>query len=421
MATRNRKLIVFDIDGVIFNSQLILQLSRYLGILSYLRALYFCFLFSINFLSMHDLLERIYITIKGLKEEDLWRVYNGMKLVRNAEETILTIRNKGHYVALISSGVPDFLVKNLSERLKADCGYGINVKMVNGVCTGEIDGQLSYHEGKVNAVELILQAKDITWDNVIVVGDDRNNLDLMELAKISIGFNSNYPVRRKAKYLVDGDDLWKVLDYIELEDDPAFAELSSSLRPEISFSWAQEYRRKGVHVCSAFVPFLANINYLFTLIVLIVTTILYMFSEWIRLNGIRFHIFDFITRSCVRSGERRRFAFAPITLSSGVILSLMLFPKLIACVVILTVACADSMATIVGMLYGKCKVPYNRKKSVEGSVAFFITAFLCALFCVPLKIALIAALVSCIIETLPIKFDNISIPLGTGLTLWLIL
>ena len=421
MSTHHNKLIVFDTDGVIFKSQFLLSMSRYSGIVNYLHALYLCFLFSINYINIHELLERVYIRIKGLKEEDLWRTYYKMRRVKYANETMRNISEKGHYVALISSGVPDILMKKLAEELNTGCGYGIDVKMNNGICTGEIGSPLSYQEGKVKIVEKLLKEHSIAWDDVIVVGDDRNNLEIMELASVSIGFNSYYPVRKKAKYLVDSNDLRKVLDFINLEDEPTFIELSSSFKREISFSWRQEFRRKGVHASSLFVPLLAGVYYLLTLKIIIVTTILYTASEWARLNGIRFPVLSFITGLCVRSSERRRFAFAPITLALGVLLSLMLFSALIAYVTIAILACADSMATIIGKFYGKLKIPYNRKKSVEGSVAFFITALICALFFLPLKTALITSLVSCIIETIPFKFDNISIPLGTGLILWLII
>jgi dolichol kinase/phosphoserine phosphatase len=421
MSANNKKLIIFDIDGVIFKSQFLLCLSWNSGILNYVRALYLCFLFSINYLNIRVLLESVYINIKGLKEEDLWRAYYKVQMVENAEKTIQEINNKGHYVALISSGVPDILMKDLAERLNAGCGYGIDVKIINGICTGEIDGPLSYREGKVQVVEKLLKTHLITWDDVIVVADDRNNLDIMELARVSIGFNSYYPVRKKAKYLADGNDLIKVLDFVSLEDEPTFDELSAGLKREISFSWGQEFRRKGIHVCSLFVPLLAGINYLLTLELLVAITIVYIASEWARLNGIRFPVLSFVTGLCVRSSERRRLAYAPITLALGVMLSLVFFPPLIACVTIAILACADSMATIVGKFYGKVKIPYNHNKSLEGCVAFFITAFICAVIYVPLKTALIVSLVSCIIESLPVEFDNISVPLGTGLLLGLLI
>ncbi|TWU30664.1 Phosphoserine phosphatase [Candidatus Brocadiaceae bacterium S225] len=421
MSSSHKKLIIFDVDGVIFKSHFLLYLSWNSGVLNYMRALYLCFLFSINYLNIHVLLERVYLNIKGLKEEDLWRIYYKTEMVKNAEETIQKINNSGHYVAMISSGVPDILMKDLAERLSAGCGYGIDVTINNGFCTGEIGGSLSYSEGKVKLVEKLLKTHNITWNDVIVVGDDINNLDIMELAKVSIGFNSYYPVRKKAKYLADGNDLRKVLDFIDLEDEPTFDELSAGLKREISLSWSQEFRRKGVHVCSLFVPILAGVNYLLTLKILILITILYLASEWARLNGIRFPVLSSITRLCVRSSERRRFAYAPVTLALGVVLSLVLFPALVACVTIAILACADSMATIVGKFYGKIRIPYNHKKSLEGSVAFYITAFMCAVIYIPLKTALIVSLVSCIIESLPIEFDNITIPLGTGLFLGLLI
>ena len=421
MVNHNKKLIVFDTDGVIFKSQLLLRLSRYSGIINYIRTLYLCFLFSTNYINIRELLERVYAMFKGLKEEDLWRVYHKMRHVKHAQETIRDIKDRGHCVALISSGVPDFLMKHISERLNADCGYGIDVKMDNGVFAGKIGGLLASPDGKVQVVEQLLKTNKITWDDVIVVGDDRNNLDIMEFAKVSIGFNSYYPVRKKAKYLVDSHDLRKVLDYIYIEDNPSFDELSSGMRHEISFSWMQEFRRKGVHFGAVLVPVLAGINFSITLDLLMAITVLFIFSELLRLNGVSLPVISPITRLCIRTREQRNFTIAPVVLSLGIIFSLLLFPKLIANVVIIIVAFSDSIATVIGRFYGRVKIPYNHGKSVEGSIAFLVSAFICSIFYVPLGIALIVSFVSCIIESLPIKFDNISIPLGTGLFLGLII
>ncbi len=75
----------------------------------------------------------------------------------NAESTIQEIVNKGHYVALISSGVPEILMKDLAKRLNADCGYGIDIKTDNDIYTGEIKGALSYSEGKTQVIEELLK------------------------------------------------------------------------------------------------------------------------------------------------------------------------------------------------------------------------------------------------------------------------
>lgn len=416
MSDIDRKFIVFDTDGVIFKSHFLLHLSWHSGIFTYLRALFLCFLFGINRLSIRALLERVYVKLKGTKEEEFWRVYYKMKQVKNAEEAIRHIRNNGHYVVLISSGVPDFLMKHLTKRLNANSGYGIDIKMDNGIFTGEIGGYLSFHNGKVRVVEQIMKGSSIMWDDVIVVGDDRNNLDIMTLAKASIGFNSDYSVRKRAKYLVDSNNLKDVLRHIEIETSPSFSEISSKLSQEFAYSWLQEFRRKGIHVCAALVPFFAGVNFALTVNLLLMVTVLFVFSELLRLNGILSPV-SLVTRLCIRTKEQRLFTVAPVTLSMGVIFSLLLFSKSIACVVIIIVAFSDSMATVIGRFYGRLRIPYNHRKSVEGSIAFFASAFMCSIFFVHVGTALIVSLISCIIESLPLKIDNISIPLGTGFLL----
>jgi dolichol kinase len=77
---------------------------------------------------------------------------------------------------------------------------------------------------------------------------------------------------------------------------------------------------------------------------------------------------------------------------------------------ILILGIGDGMATIVGM-EGETRIPYNKKKTVEGSIAFFA-------FCLPVFFlsgigGVFAALVSAIVESLPLGVDdNITIPIA---------
>ncbi|GJQ60263.1 MAG: hypothetical protein SCALA701_30640 [Candidatus Scalindua sp.] len=369
---------------------------------------------------MRKLLERIYGSLKRISEDKFWEVYDNMKLVDNAKEAINSLKRKGHSVALISSGVPDFLMKDLAKKLEADCGHGIGTQFDKGTFTGEISGLLTFHDGKTRVVGKLLQEGEFTWDDVIVVGDDRNNLDVMSHAKISIGYNPNYQVRKKTKYVTDSYDLNKVLTYVEINEGPSFIELSKSLSKEFTYSWKQEFRRKGVHVCTAFIPFFTTIHYTLTLYLLMGITILFIISEWLRLNAVSLPVINLITKYCIRTSEQRHFTLSPVTLSVGVMCALIFFPRTIACAVIMIVAFSDSIATMVGRFYGRNRIPYNQRKSLEGTLAFFISATICTIFYFPLYTALAASFVSCIIESLPIKADNLTIPLGTGLFLTLL-
>lgn len=76
--------------------------------------------------------------------------------------------------------------------------------------------------------------------------------------------------------------------------------------------------------------------------------------------------------------------------------------------VICILAFGDSLSTIIGRR-GSHPLPYNKKKTMEGSIAFFMGSLTAYYFIGPLAIPL--ALACAIAESLPIPFDdNIIIP-----------
>lgn len=420
---QNRKLIVFDVDGVIFRSLFILRLSRSVGFFPYLRTIFLCFLFDIGKISIEHLLAETYKMFKGVPIEKAWSVYRKMALIRNAHEAISDIRARGHEVALISSGVPDFLIHDLSGRLNANHGFGIEAGVNNGYLTGDVGGLLSHPPGKITLLEGLLGKINLSWSNVIVVADDRNNLAIMERAGVGIGVNANYPVRRKAKYLIDSGDLGEILNFIDIEDNPTYTTIVSILSRDKALSWKHEIRRKLVHVSSAIIPFgitTASIPIELAVFVILVGTLVYTVSEIMRINGIAFPGIFAVTEACIRGSEKKRFLHAPVALLLGAVLSLLIFPIRVASAVILIEAFADTAATLIGRAFGRHRIPYNVNKSIEGSCSALIVGFFCAWVYLPFIPALVAGITACLIESLPLKNivdDNLTIPLGTGLML----
>tara|TARA_B100001559_G_C15954288_1_gene373542 strand:- start:254 stop:508 length:255 start_codon:yes stop_codon:yes gene_type:complete len=79
---------------------------------------------------------------------------------------------------------------------------------------------------------------------------------------------------------------------------------------------------------------------------------------------------------------------------------------------------SDTAAAIIGKMYGKTKI---FKKTLEGSLAFFITSLIIILVMIPevnLGLGLVAILAATIVESLPISVDdNLSVPLIIALIL----
>lgn len=125
-----------------------------------------------------------------------------------------------------------------------------------------------------------------------------------------------------------------------------------------------------------------------------------------------------------------------IMLLCGITLSFLLFPEEIVYASIAIVAFGDSIATAVGVLVGRHKLPYSKEKTVEGTVSGIVAAFLSSLLFVTPVQALIGAAGGMLLESIIglqtirelnsqiiFKFffnDNFLIPLFSGLLMYIV-
>lgn len=135
-----------------------------------------------------------------------------------------------------------------------------------------------------------------------------------------------------------------------------------------------------------------------------------------------------VSRFFMRAEEQlKESAMVPYVIA--VLLTIITFPKPLALIAIYTLAIADPLSAIVGIRFGKRKIVPH--KSVEGSVAFFLSAFLISLgiFSLTLgaagllafSLAFLLAFFSSAFEMAPIKLDdNLTIPLFTAMTGWVL-
>ncbi len=160
------------------------------------------------------------------------------------------------------------------------------------------------------------------------------------------------------------------------------------------------------------------LGYNWLLILLLISTgISIAYFKIKKLLGVQ--LFD----SYMRPKEKERgFLFGATMLLFGIILVLLLFRSIeIFRAAALVLIIGDSFSTIIGKAWGKHKIPYNRKKSIEGSFAFLLLAFIGVLTQLPLQTAFLVSAFGMFIESLPLKLnDNLTIPLSVGLLLWTI-
>jgi phosphoserine phosphatase SerB len=412
MASDSRGLVVFDVDGVIFPAQFMIALARRQGIWSYLLTVTDCLLFNLGRIGLEELLRRAFGRLKGMPWETAREVYGRMPLAPHAAETIAELKAAGRQVILLTSGVPDSLVKELAEALGADGGAGTVVEVKGGRLTGKVSGELARTDSKREFVARFIEREGIPWRNVVAIGDDPNNLSLMRRAGISIGFHAVYGVRREVGHLVESDDLMDILPCALGASGPhPLPHLSSATR-----SWHHEILRKSLHMSALAVPILAGYSPVGVTLLLLALAAGYLVLEFWRVHGVHLPLAHRVAQAVLRRPESRRLAAAPLTLAFGMMVSLWCLPLRVAQSCILIAAVADSAATVIGARWGRLFWSHNRLKSLEGSAAFLASAIVCASVYLPLRGALLLAVVAALIESLPMQdWDNFVMPVGAGL------
>ncbi|MGB9023623.1 MAG: hypothetical protein WCC94_09340 [Candidatus Bathyarchaeia archaeon] len=170
--------------------------------------------------------------------------------------------------------------------------------------------------------------------------------------------------------------------------------------------------RMTVHVCALVVPFLVELtSKSLVLIALGVVTLLYVLSEILRLKGKELPLITRFTLRLSRDDERTHFVVAPVSLSAGVILSLLLFPENIAYASIATAAVGDLVAAYVGQRFGRTHVG---RRTLEGFAAGLVASFLVACLWVSPSLAIVGSATGMLFELAGILDDNLTVPIGAG-------
>jgi len=178
-----------------------------------------------------------------------------------------------------------------------------------------------------------------------------------------------------------------------------------------------ELLRKSIHLLIALVPVFAAIDRSHTALLLMGGILFYTCMESLRFAGFSPPFISSVTVTVLRKREQERFVLGPVTLGLGALLALILFPPDVAAFSVYVLAFGDSAATLAGRFLGRIRPAFLRGKSLEGSLACFVTAALAGFLVFrDWRIALISGLVSMIAEAFSFgDFDNLFLPLAAGL------
>jgi dolichol kinase len=138
-----------------------------------------------------------------------------------------------------------------------------------------------------------------------------------------------------------------------------------------------------------------------------------------------YSLFGFLLREHEKDGKKKNLNGATYVFISAVI-CVLLFPKIFFITAFAVLIISDSSAALIGRKFGKHKFLY---KSLEGTLAFFITACIVVLLAPKINyniteylIGIFAVAVGAIAENISYGWadDNLSIPISIGFVMWIL-
>ena len=212
---RNRRLVAFDMDSTLIQTEVIDELARLAGVGDQVAQITESAMrgeldFQASFRKRVGLL-------KGLPESALQRVIDTVPLMDGAERLIATLRRLGYKTAILSGGFT-FVGRELQRRLGIDYLHANELDIVDGAVTGNVKGEIVDGARKAHYLAEIAKAEGLSMEQVIAVGDGANDLPMLRLAGLGIAFRAKPVVRQSARQAISTMGLDGILYLLGVRD-----------------------------------------------------------------------------------------------------------------------------------------------------------------------------------------------------------
>jgi len=155
------------------------------------------------------------INLAGLPESVIQESLSKITITKGAKELIGAIHRAGGKVAAVSGGFTQ-LLEPLAKELKLDYYRANSLEIIDGKLTGQVTGPIIDKPAKADALMQWATELGLSIQNTVAVGDGANDLDMMQVAGLSIGFNAKPRVRQSADVLIAKNDLSEVIGLLGL-------------------------------------------------------------------------------------------------------------------------------------------------------------------------------------------------------------
>lgn len=212
---RNRRLVCFDMDSTLIQTEVINELAAAKGVEDEVA--------KITELAMNGKIDfkesftRRVGLLKGLDESCLKEIAENLPITPGAKRLISTLKKIGYKVAIISGGFTYF-AEHLKQKLGIDDVYANHLDIKDGKLTGNVTQEIIDGPKKAEILKAMAQKYHLSLKQVIAVGDGANDLMMLSAAGMGIAFHAKPIVQEQARHAITSMGLDAILYLLGLRE-----------------------------------------------------------------------------------------------------------------------------------------------------------------------------------------------------------
>lgn len=215
MYRRMRRLICFDMDSTLIQTECIDELAERAGVGEQVRAITErAMRGEIDF--KESFTERVAL-LKGLDVSVMKEIAENLPITEGVERLMFVLKHYGYKIAILSGGFTYF-GEYLKQRFGIDYVYANELEVENGKLTGRYLGEIVDGKRKAELLRLLAQVEKVDIAQTIAVGDGANDLPMLSTAGLGIAFHAKPKVVENAEQSINTIGLDGVLYFLGFKD-----------------------------------------------------------------------------------------------------------------------------------------------------------------------------------------------------------